>query len=145
MSSAADQRKLKVFISYSRADMGFADEIVDGLDFDGGFEVSIDRESIIEGEDWKKRLGALIADADTIVFVLSPDSAQSDICAWEVEEAHRLSKRILPALWRPVGKTPVPAKLAALNYVRFDPNEVGRPRSFMAGLRKSADIQLLNR
>ena len=121
---------LKVFISYSRADMEFADEIVAGLEFDGEFETTIDRESIIEGEDWKKRLGALIANADTIVFILSPDSAASSVCAWEVSEAQRLSKRILPVLVRPLGEVPAPPALAALNYVRFDDN-----RSFMAGLR----------
>lgn len=30
----AEAAKLKVFISYSRADMAFADEIVAGLDYD---------------------------------------------------------------------------------------------------------------
>ena len=89
----SDAPKLKVFISYSRADARFADELVAGLEFKEEFAVTIDRHSIVEGEDWKKRLGALIADADTIVFILSPDSAQSPLCAWEVEEAHRLSKR----------------------------------------------------
>ncbi|MCB1738804.1 MAG: toll/interleukin-1 receptor domain-containing protein [Gammaproteobacteria bacterium] len=133
---------LKLFISYSRADAAFADELVAGLEYDGRYQVTIDRHSIIEGEDWKARLGALIADADTIVFILSPASARSDICAWEVEEAHRLSKRILPALAAPVGSASVPVRLAALNYVRFDPLEDGRPRSFMAGL--TALVRALN-
>jgi hypothetical protein len=70
----SDAPKLKVFISYSRADARFADELVAGLEFKEEFAVTIDRHSIVEGEDWKKRLGALIADADTIVFILSPDS-----------------------------------------------------------------------
>lgn len=90
----------------------------------------IDRSSIVEGEDWRKRLGALIAGADTVAFVLSPDSAKSPICAWEVEEAVRLSKRIIPVLCRPLGAQPAPEKLAALNYVRFDEG-----RSFMGGLK----------
>ena len=121
--------KLKVFISYSRADIGFADELDAGLQV-MGFATSLDRHSIVEGEDWKKRLGGLIADADTVVFVISPDSAGSPVCQWEIDEAVRLSKRILPVLWRPTGTIPVPEKLAALNYVRFD-----EARSFMAGLK----------
>lgn len=132
---AADAGRLKLFISYSRADLAFADELTAGLEYDGAFEVAIDRHSIIEGEDWKKRLGALIADADTIVFLLSPKSAASDICAWEVDEAVRLTKRIVPVLVAPLGTQPAPPALAALNYVRFDPNEDGKPRSFMAGLK----------
>jgi len=87
---------LKVFISYSRQDLLFASEIAAGLNYDGGFEVFIDTEAIHEGEDWKARLGALIAGVDTVVFVLTAKSAASPICKWEVEEAERLCKRILP-------------------------------------------------
>ena len=129
LDAGASDATLKVFISYSRADMAFADDLVDGLDLTG-FETTIDRHSIIEGEDWKARIGALISGADTIVFILSPDSVQSEICSWEVEEAHNCSKRILPVLCRPVGAQSVPPRLAALNYVRFDGG-----RSFVSGLR----------
>jgi hypothetical protein len=127
--------KLRLFISYSRSDTDFADELVSGLEFDSAFDVAMDRHSIIEGEDWKKRLGALIADSDTVVFLLSPASAASSICRWEVEEAIRLTKRIVPILVAPLGRQEAPAALAALNYVRFDPHDDGKPRSFMAGLR----------
>jgi hypothetical protein len=142
MTEAPREPALKVFISYSRADLTFADELVAGLAYDGRYEVTIDRHSIIEGEDWKARLGALIADADTVVFILSPASARSAICEWEVEEAHRLATRLLPVLAAPIGTTPAPKQLAALNYVRFDPLEDGRPRSFMAGL--NALVRALN-
>ena len=134
MKPTMEKSMVKVFISYSRADAAFADELAAGLEYGGQFEVTIDRHSIIEGEEWKARLGALIADADTIVFVLSPASATSEICAWEVEQAHRLSKRILPVLAVSVDALRVPQNLAVLNYVRFDPLDDGRPRSFMAGL-----------
>lgn len=108
-----------------------------GLEFARQFEVALDRHSIIEGEDWKKRLGALIADADSVLFLLSPDSARSEICVWEIDEAWRLSKRILPVLVRPLGSLSAPERLAALNYVRFDEG-----RSFMAGL--NALVRALN-
>lgn len=124
----------RVFVSYSRRDMEAADEIVQGLEF-AGFAVTIDRNSITEGEDWRRRLGALIADADNIVFLLSPDSAASDICRWEVAHAEQLSKRLVPALLRPLTGVEAPPALAALNYVRFDAEEDGRPRSFMGAMR----------
>ncbi len=126
--------RLKLFISYSRQDMAFADELVAGLDYDGGYEVFIDRQAIHESEDWKARLGSLIAGADTIVFVLSPASAASPICAWEVEEAERVSKRIVPVLAAPLEGAQPPSALARLNYVRFDPEDDGRPRSLFGGL-----------
>src|SRR5690349_7950247 len=122
---AAD--RLTVFVSYSRGDAAFADEIEAGLEYDGGFDVLLDRHDIHEGEDWKRRLAALIAQADTVVFVLSPRSAASPICRWEVDYATSLSKRIVPIQAAPLGDVAPPPALAALNYVRFDEG-----RSFMA-------------
>jgi hypothetical protein len=128
------ERRHRLFISYARVDSAFADELVGGLDLLDTFEVLIDRKAIHEGEDWQARLGNLIVNADTVVFVLSPRSAASEICRWEVEEAERLSKRIIPVQATPLDGVAVPKQLAALNYVRFDPEEDGRPRSFTAGL-----------
>lgn len=124
--------KMNLFISYSRKDaQAFADELAGGLEFQGGFAVTLDRHSIVEGEDWRKRLGALIADADTVVFIVSPGSAVSDVCKWEIEEAVRLSKRILPVLWiAPEQGQQVSERLAELNYTRFDEG-----RSFIMGLK----------
>src|SRR5262249_1114888 len=92
--------KLGVFISYSRNDLRFADQLDIALGIQ--FATTPDRPGISGGEDWKRRVGNLIRDADTVVFVLSPASATSGICHWEVVEAVRLGKRILPVLCRPL-------------------------------------------
>ena len=119
---------LRVFLSYSRADVDFADQLDEVLQ-QQGFEVTLDRHSIAGAEDWKTRLGDLIREADTIVFVLSPDSAGSPICTWEIEEAVRQGKRIIPVLCRPLepGQA-IPGQLNTLNAIYFyrDPK---RPRS----------------
>ena len=130
MSRAEISVRSKVFVSYARTDMAFADELVAGLEFDGRFSVLLDRSSIAQGEDWRARLEALIRECDTMVFILSPSSAGSEVCSWELERALALSKRVLPVLYRELGDTVPPAALAALNYVRFDGD-----RSFMAGLK----------
>jgi WD40 repeat protein len=121
-----DRGKLRVFISYSRDDLDFADQLDAALDL-CGFECSIDRHGISGGEDWKRRLGTLISEADTVVFVLSPASARSEICAWEVEEATRLSKRILPVICRPLDGASPPPRLRDRNYIFFyaDPKTPG--------------------
>ena len=112
MAEAAERGgKPNVFISYSRDDLAFSDQLDASLQL-GGFQTSIDRRGISGGEDWKARLGLLIRDADTVVFVLSPSSAQSDICAWEVAEAVRLSKRIIPVLCRSLEDAKPPPELA---------------------------------
>lgn len=112
------ESNLSVFISYSRDDIVFADQLdaVLGLH---GFTTTLDRSGISGGEDWKEKLGALIRDTDTVVFVMSPSSATSDICGWEVAEAVRLGKRILPVVCRPLGQANPPAALASLNYIFF--------------------------
>src|SRR5262249_51360226 len=138
-------QRIKVFISYSRVDETFADELKLGLE-DKGYAVEIDKHSIRQGEEWKARLGKLITACDTMVFVLSPDGARSQVCRWEVEEAHAQAKRIVPVLHRglhepPKGKQPdggawpegpatPPERLTLINYPRFDEG-----RSFMVGLR----------
>jgi hypothetical protein len=100
--ATCQDNKLTVFISYSRDDLGFSDQLDAALGLTG-FDTTIDRHGISGGEDWKSRLGNLIRDADTVVFVLSPSSARSEICACEVGEAIRLRKRIIPVLRRPLG------------------------------------------
>ena len=110
--------KLNVFISYSRDDLAFADQLDAALGF-AGFGTTIDRHGISAGEDWQTRLGALIRDSDTVVFVLSPSSARSKTCAWEVEEAVRVGKRILPVICRSLEDVSPPPQLAKLNYIYF--------------------------
>ena len=83
------------------------------------FDPTLDRHGISGDEDWKSRLGNLIRHADTIVFVLSPSSARSEICAWEVGEAIRLGKRIIPVLSRPLDGAIPPPQLVDLNYIFF--------------------------
>jgi hypothetical protein len=114
--------KLKVFVSYSRRDLDFADQLVAVLESQG-FQTFIDRTGIYGAEQWEERLGQLILQGDTVVFLLSPDSAESDVCAWEVDEAIRRGKRIIPVLCRPLeGKRPH-ARLRDLNYIYFYPEK----------------------
>lgn len=124
----------RVFISYSRSDSAVVDEIVAGLEYDGGFQVTIDRDDIHEGEQWKARIRNLITNADTVVFILSRQSATSEVVRWELELALKLSKRVLPVQIEPLKGIDSPYELSSLNYVRFDPEEDGRPRSFIGGL-----------
>src|SRR5262245_41332513 len=81
-----DRGKLRVFISYSRDDLEFADQLDAALNA-YGFDCVIDRHGISGGEDWKRRLGNMISEADTVVFVLSPSSARYEVCDWDVGEA----------------------------------------------------------
>jgi formylglycine-generating enzyme required for sulfatase activity len=111
--------KTKVFISYSRKDMEFADRLEAALKA-RGFEPLIDRTEIYAFEDWWKRIEALVGRADTVVFVLSPDSVASDIALKEVAYAASLNKRFAPIVCRRVEDGAVPEALRRLNFIFFD-------------------------
>jgi hypothetical protein len=130
---SSDKGKLRVFISYSRDDLDFAEQLDAALTL-YGFECLIDRHGISGGEDWKRRLGNLISEADTVVFVLSPSSARSDICAWEVEESGRLNKRILPIICRALEGANPPPRLRDLNYIFFYKEPKAPDSGFGTGL-----------
>src|SRR5262249_9088809 len=83
-----------------------------------------------------RRLGNLILEADTIVFVVSPSSATSDVCAWEVEEAAKLGKRIIPVSCRPLDGASPPDRLKELNYVFFYPDPKVPGSGFGSGLQR---------
>jgi WD40 repeat protein len=141
MTDASTPHKAKVFISYSRDDIDFADQLVAALET-FGFDALIDRHSIPGGEDWKAQLRHMIVEADSIVFVLSPRSATSKLCEWEVEEADQLNKRLIPIVCAPLGSVSVLPRLADLNYTYFYSEPKVSGSGFGAGL--SRLVEALN-
>src|SRR5262245_33418192 len=102
--------KSKVFVSYSRKDMAFADRMAAAL-VARCVAPRIDRKEIVAFEDWWARIEALIAQADTVVFVLSPDAVASDVALKEVAFAASLHKRFAPIVCRRVQDKAVPEAL----------------------------------
>ena len=115
-ATAAPGNRAKVFVSYSRKDLAFAQMMVGAL-AKLGFDAFLDKTDIAPGEPWKERLAGLIATADTVVFTVSPDSVASPICGWELEESARLGKRIIPVVARRIADTDAPPALGRLNWV----------------------------
>src|SRR3982075_2466262 len=101
------ETKAKIFISYPRKDIVFADRLEAALKA-RNFEPLVDRTEIYAFEDWWKRIEALIARADTIVFVLSPDAVDSEVSRKEVAFAASLNKRFAPIVFRTVNDKSVP-------------------------------------
>ncbi|HYH10258.1 MAG TPA: TIR domain-containing protein [Thermoanaerobaculia bacterium] len=131
--AASGKVRLKVFVSYARADLAFTDQLVAAMTaFD--FSVTIDRKGIHGAENWKRRLGQLILESDVVVFVLSPASAGSPVCRWEVEEAIRRQKRVIPVLARPLGDSEPYEPLRDLNYIHFYPEPAMPGSGFGSGL-----------
>ncbi len=112
----------KVFLSYSRKDRERAQSIADALR-SRNFGVFKDTDDILPTEEWRTRLEELIQEADTIVFLLSPHSAASEVCAWEVEYATSLNKRIAPIVIDDVEGDAIPPLLARLNFIFCTPRD----------------------
>ena len=125
MSKANDEpmststRKVRLFLSYSRAEREFAQALRDRL-IGEGFDAYLDLHDIVKGEPWQERLRGLIQSADSMLFLISPTSVSSEFCDWEVNEAEFLGKRILPVVVVATPDDMVPARLKRLNYTFLD-------------------------
>jgi len=109
-------------MSYSHKDSAFVERLDAALG-GRGFETFIDREEIFAFEPWWERIQKLIGRADTVIFVLSPDSVSSDIALKELAYAASLNKRLAPIVWRAVKDGAVPDVLRQLNFIFFDEQE----------------------
>jgi WD40 repeat protein len=115
----ASDGRARVFISYSRKDVEFATWLRRGLD-QRGVLVFRDIEDTLPGEEWWRRLQGLISQADTVIFVLSPNSVASSVCRDEVAYALKLSKRVFPAVIADVNWALAPEGLVKLHGLFFD-------------------------
>ncbi len=113
-----------VFISYSRRDKVFVQKLNDALD-NAGVQAWVDWEGIELASDWMQRITNAIQTHDAFIFVISPDSIRSKVCADELELGIKLNKKLIPILYRePQKGQSMHEKLSATNwvYMRKDDN-----------------------
>jgi hypothetical protein len=108
--------RLNVYITHSRRDAHAAERLADDLR-NAGINPVLDVQSIAEAEDWKRRLHQLIRQADSVVFLVSRSSVDSQVCAWEIDEAVQLQKRILPVVVERLEVATWPASIRNLNAI----------------------------
>ena len=107
----------KVFISYSRKDKAFVQKLNDALD-NTGVQAWVDWEGIELASDWMATITSAIQGSDAFLFVISPDSLKSKVCAEELELGLKLNKKLIPILYREPDKdSTMHEKLAATNWV----------------------------
>ena len=115
MSSQHDNSgAIRVFISYSRHDMEIADRLVEALGSEG-FQVTIDRRDLPYGEEWAKELAGFIADADTVVALISPAFLASKACNWELGQVKDTNKRLVPVVIEPVVIADLPESVGKIH------------------------------
>lgn len=115
----ADQQEAtsKVFISYSRRNKAFVQKLNDSLD-NSGVDAWVDWEGIPLSSDWMEEITRAIDAADAFLFVITPDSLASEVCADELEVGLKNNKKLVPILHiEPEKGSTMHEKLAATNWV----------------------------
>jgi hypothetical protein len=115
-----EPHEVNVFISYSRKDLEFAKRLVGALEWHG-LKINIDERDLPTLQDWRRELLGFIAEADAVVFIVSPQSIRSPMCAWEVGQVAQLNKRLAPVVLERVDDDRIPEAIAKINYLFFDP------------------------
>ena len=105
----------KIFISYSRKDIGFVRKLAGDLE-KAGYDVWWDLTDLRGGDDWLRVIPAAIESTDHFIVVLSPNSAVSDWVKKEYTQALGLSKKIIPIM---LTRSSVPFALNTINYLDF--------------------------
>ncbi|MEM7773227.1 MAG: toll/interleukin-1 receptor domain-containing protein, partial [Cyanobacteria bacterium P01_A01_bin.37] len=82
-----------------------------------GITVWVSSTDIQSGEDFRSAINRGIEQADTVVYLLSPDSQSSEYCRHELEYALSLNKRVIPILICPTEPELIPDELQSLQYI----------------------------
>lgn len=109
----------RVFVSYARVDIAFAQRLVGALEA-RGIKVQIDTRDLPTLEDWRRELLGLIRSCDAVIFIVSTASVSSKVCAWEIEQVEKHNKRLAPVVIERVPDDRIPQQIAKINYLYFD-------------------------
>ncbi|MFQ4138970.1 TIR domain-containing protein [Nodosilinea sp. PGN35] len=114
------QGHFDAFVSYHRKDNHFVRKLRSELK-KHNLKTWLDFENIPAGVDWRKEVTDAIAASDNFIFVISPDSAASQYCNLEIENAVKNQKRIIPILLKssPEYRDSVHPIIRSINWISF--------------------------
>ena len=107
-----------VFISYSRKDQTFVEELKQRL-ASLGLDVWVDIEGLYAGEEFWPEVTRAIDAAAAFIFVISPHSANSRFCHKETDWATTGGKRIVPLCHAEPGSADLPDQVTQRQWVFF--------------------------
>lgn len=129
-----------VFISYTRADAEFVDELIPALTSEN-FKVWVDRKNLKPGEAWGANIDEAIRAAFVLLVVVTPEAMQSQYVTYEWSFACGIGVEIIPLM---VQKTPLHPKLDALQWVNFSRGWNTPLKKLIHGLTE-AELRVLSR
>ncbi|MEO0434392.1 MAG: TIR domain-containing protein [Cyanobacteria bacterium J06656_5] len=117
----AHSKMTQVFLAYAQADAEMMVHIRRSLRRQG-ITVWSNQTDIPTGEAFKRVVNRGIEEADTMVYLLSPNSLRSQYCQYELRYAVALKKRVVPILVRPLTPEDNDTELKSLQYIDLTDN-----------------------
>src|SRR5688572_11054663 len=105
-----------IFVSYSRKDSAVARKLFESFK-SVDLNPWVDWEDIPPAVDWLDQILQGIERSDAFIFLISPDSAISEVCKVEIAHAAKNNKRIIPILVRDVDTKTVIDMVRNLNWI----------------------------
>ena len=110
--------KANIFMSYSRREVGFVDQLTSHLE-QKGYQVWLDYRSLIPGSPWKEQIDKGLDESEVILLVVSKESMASKYVELEWRRVIKEDKRIILAIFEAVG---IPKELEQFEWVDFRGN-----------------------
>jgi hypothetical protein len=104
-----------IFMSYSRRELGFVDDLVGKLE-SAGFNVWLDYRALVPGSPWKGQIDKGLNEADTVLLVVSRASLASKYVALEWQHFLKTDKRFILLIFEAVD---LPKELEKFEWVDF--------------------------
>ena len=104
-----------IFMSYSRRELGFVDDLVGKLEGEG-YHVWLDYRVLIPGTPWKGQIAKGLEDSDTVLLVVSQASLASKYVALEWQHFLDQDKRVILLIFEAVD---LPKELEKYEWVDF--------------------------
>lgn len=110
-----------IFISYSSQDRSFVKDLGGALK-KADLGIWVDHDNIPIATNWKKEVAEGIRAAHTFIFVITSYSLASKHCGWELQQARRHGRRIIPICARHdfEHENLRTSGLSAINYISFE-------------------------
>ncbi|MEM7796069.1 MAG: toll/interleukin-1 receptor domain-containing protein, partial [Cyanobacteria bacterium P01_C01_bin.118] len=117
----AHNKMTQVFLAYAQANAEVMHQVDRSLRRQG-VTVWSNQTDIPTGEAFKRVVNRGIEEADTMVYLLSPVSLQSQYCQYELKYAVALNKRVIPILVSPLASATLSPELQSLQYIDLTDN-----------------------
>jgi len=108
----------EVFLCHAEEDRAAFEQVYEALTR-AGLTVWSNWHDIQTGVEFQEAINRGIETTDNIVYLLSPESANSPWCQLEIEYAVTLNKRIIPVLIQPINPAEVPPEIISLQFIDF--------------------------